>query len=242
MRNLDYISEYQRLKEQGFPFNKSLDFSLAIGKSDEIETHFKLCCIEMDRPVKEPKMHLYSTFSEHGRAGGEYLLSLLNCDENAASHAVYLLASDRFRSAYGLSPNEKETVLKETVRLAESTDHFVRRRSIIVIGWMGTANEIALLNRHLLTDEDALCRAWSASSFLQMASREREALQINTKDRLIECLKTEQDVFVKGVAVEAIAEVWGVSFGLRPSAVEDRSQKAVDRAAKKALLYLEQRN
>ena len=71
MRNLDYISEYQRLKEQGFPFNESLDFSLAIGKSDEIETHFKLCCIEMNRPFKEPKMHLYSTFSEHGRAGGD---------------------------------------------------------------------------------------------------------------------------------------------------------------------------
>ena len=242
-RNMDYIGEYEKLKAQGFPFNESLDFSLAIGRSEDIETHFKLYCLEMERPAEERKLHLSATFAEHGRAGGEYLLSLLCGDETAASHAVFLLASDRFRSAYGLSPDEKTMIRREAVQLTESSDPIVRRRSIIVIGWIGTAEEIPLLNRHLLTDEDVLCRAWSASSFLQMTPLtpgEREALQINTKDSLIECLKTEQDVYVKGTAVEAIMEVWDVSFGLRSSAVEDRNQKAVDRAAKKALLFLEQ--
>lgn len=242
MDGTDFIIEYEKLKSEGFPFKESIDFSLAIGKSDEIATHFKLCCLETERPKGESKTHLSTTFGEHGRAGGEYLLSLLCGDETAASHAVYLLASDRFCSAYGLSPDEKTEIRHTAVKLAGSSDPLVRRRSIIVIGWIGTEEEIPLLIKHLLTDEDDLCRAWSASSFLQMSPREREALQSNTKDALIKCLKTERDVFVKGAAIEAIAEVWEVSFGLRPSAVDNRNEKAVNRAAKKALLFLEPDN
>ena len=114
----------------------------------------------------------------------------------------------------------------------------VRRRSIVAIGWIGTEEEIPLLSRHLLTDEDAYCRAWSASSFLQMPDILRETIQTEAKGSLVACLESEQDAFVKGTAVEAVMAVWDVSFGLRSSAVEERNRRAVDRAARKALQFL----
>lgn len=240
---MDYISEYKKLKEKGFPFSETIDFSVALGKSDEIETHFKLYCMEMELPQRERIANLHATFSNHGRAGGEYLMSRLNDDDNVASHAAYLLASFRVYDVCGYSADEKATIRQVLSRLSESDDPKVRRRSLIAIGWIGSEAEIPLLNRHLLTDNDALCRAWSASSFLQLAGCERiprEVVQAITRDILIECLKTEKDVFVKGVAVEAIMEVWNTSFGLRSSAVDARNEKAVERAAKKALLFLEQ--
>ena len=52
------------------------------------------------------------------------------------------------------------------------------------------------------------------------------------------CLERESDVFVRGVAVETIQDIWKVKFGLRSSAVEARDQTAVDRAVRRALEYL----
>ncbi|MBR3663846.1 MAG: HEAT repeat domain-containing protein [Desulfovibrio sp.] len=67
------------------------------------------------------------------------------------------------------SAEENTSILGALSRLSESNDPKVRRRSLIAIGWIGGEKEIPLLNTHLLTDSDALCRSWSASSFLQMA-------------------------------------------------------------------------
>lgn len=59
---------------------------------------------------------------------------------------------------------------------------------------------------------------------------------------LTECLERETDVFVRGVAVEAVQCVWDVKLGLRGSAVEARNQKAVNRAARRALELLAAEN
>ena len=238
-KRMDFISEYKRLKARGFPIQEMLDFIKDLSSSDDIEAHFRICCMEAESPLYERKIGAPFSFCDRGRAGTEYLLPLLEGEERTASHAAYLLAfCDKRRLS--ISQVEEEAIRRALSRLAESGDAMIRRRSIIAIGWIGTEQEIPLLNRHLLTDEDAYCRAWSASSFLQMSDRLRETLQVEAKDSMIGCLKSEQDTFVKGTAVEAVMAVWDVSFGLRSSTVEERNRKAIDRAAKKALLFLEQ--
>ncbi len=236
---MDYISEYKDLKARGFPVRESLDFLKELSGSDDIGAHFRICCMEAESPLYERKIGAPRSFSGRGRAGAEYLMALLDGEERTASHAAYLLAYFDKRDL-SISSEEEKAILRALSRFAESGDAMVRRRSIISIGWIGTGEEIPLLNRHLLTDEDVYCRAWSASSFLQMSDRLREVLKEEARDSLIGCLETEQDPFVKGAAVEAVMAVWDVSFGLRSSAVEERNRKAVDRAAKKALIFLEQ--
>ena len=85
---------------------------------------------------------------------------------------------------------------------------------------------------------EELRRAWSASAFLQMSGRIPAEILKKSAGALRACLERENDVFVRGVAVETIQDIWKVKFGLRSSAVEARDQKAVDRAVRRALEYL----
>ena len=125
------------------------------------------------------------------------------------------------------------------VSFAESEDPKHRRKALIAIGWVGTEREISTLKRHLLSDSDYLCRAWSSSSFLQMSGRiPEEILKESSRDVLIYCLEHETDIFVRGVAVETVQAVWDVKLGLRQSAVDERKEKAVNRAVRRALEYL----
>ena len=85
---------------------------------------------------------------------------------------------------------------------------------------------------------EELRRAWSASAFLQMSGRIPAEILKKSAGALRACLERENDVFVRGVAVETIQDIWKVKFGLRSSAVEAGDQKAVDRAVRCALEYL----
>ena len=241
---MDFLKEYKRLKAIGFPISdETISFITALGKSNEIETHFDIYCMEMQCPKQERGFGIYEEFSEHGRAGGDYLLSRLEDEESIAINAAYLLSSFREQNVCHFNAAEQATILRALTRLAESKTAEIRRKSLIAIGWVGAVNEIELLNRHLLTDEDSLCRAWSVSSFLQMSMSKRieaDLLQSKTRDNLIKSLQSETNAFVKGVAVETIQTVWKTSFGLRASAVDALNVKAIEKAAAKALQFLEQ--
>ena len=238
---MDFLREYKLLKKQHFPIAETLRFGRALGESNDINVHFEIYCLDMQSPPQERGLMIYESFSDHGRKGGDYLLTRLSDDDNIASLAAYLLASWRVQRACQFSAEENTSILGALSRLSESNDPKVRRRSLIAIGWIGGEKEIPLLNTHLLTDSDALCRSWSASSFLQMAEGklvECHALQQAIKDSLVRCLNEEKDVFVRGVIVLTIQTVWGTSFGLRQSAVDTRLEKAIERASAKALLFL----
>ncbi len=243
-KHMDFISEYNKLKTQGFHVTEeAIEFVEALEHSDEIETHFQIYCMEMRRPREERGFGIFEGFASHGRAGGDYLLNRLNDEDEVASHAAYLLSTWHVQSGCRISAEENAIILQKLTRLSESEDCQIRRRCLIAVGWIGTEKELALLNRHLLTDPDALCRAWSASSYLQLAEGKRiarEVLQETARDSMIKCLKSEKDIFVRGVAAETIQSVWMTSFGLRASAVEARNEKAIEKGVVKALAYLEQ--
>ena len=106
MRRLDIIDEYRDLKARGFPIREMLDFIDRLSCSDDIEAHFKICCMEAESPLYERKIGAPRSFCDRGRAGAEYLLPLLDSEERIASHAAYLLAyCDKKR--LGISPHEE---------------------------------------------------------------------------------------------------------------------------------------
>lgn len=227
---------YEQMKESGFPFSMVFDFGEKLGNSDELDLHFELYVEDQRRP-RSQQWHPEDFFRLHRETGLIYLSRLLTSDNTEyAVLAAYLMAEILPRGRYNGQEKFTSDLIKALVRLAQSEEAIYRRKCIIALGWVGTENEIPLLKRHLLTDEDPLCRAWSASSFLQMSGRVPSGIvKEQIYDALLACFEQETDIFVRGVAVETVQAVWDVKLGIRSSAVEDRNKKAVERAVSKAI-------
>lgn len=228
--------QYEQMKERGFPFSMVFDFGEKLGNSDELDLHFELYVEDQRRP-RSQQWHPEDFFRLHREPGLIYLSRLLTSDNTEyAVLAAYLMAEILPRGRYNGQEKFTSDLIKALVRLAQSEEAIYRRKCIIALGWVGTENEIPLLKRHLLTDEDPLCRAWSASSFLQMSGRvPSDIVKEQTYETLLACFEQETDIFVRGVAVETVQAVWDVKLGIRSSTVEDRNKKAVERAVSKAI-------
>lgn len=227
---------YEQMKESGFPLSMVFDFGEKLGDSDELDLHFELYVEDQRRP-RSQQWHPEDFFRLHREPGLIYLSRLLTSDNTEyAVLAAYLMAEILPRGRYDGQEQFTSDLIKALVRLAQSEEAVYRRKCIIALGWVGTETEIPLLKRHLLTDEDPLCRAWSASSFLQMSGRvPSDIVKEQTYETLLACFEQETDIFVRGVAVETVQAVWDVKLGIRSSAVEDRNKKAVERAVSKAI-------
>ncbi|MGN0612081.1 MAG: HEAT repeat domain-containing protein [Ruminiclostridium sp.] len=227
---------YEQMKESGFPLDMVFDFGKMLGDSNELDLHFELYVEDQRRP-RSQQWHPEDFFRLHREPGLIYLSRLLTSDNTEyAVLAAYLMAEILPRGRYDGQEQFTSDLIKALVRLAQSEQSVYRRKCIIALGWVGTEKEIPLLQRHLLTDEDPLCRAWSASSFLQMSGRvPSDIIKEQTYDALLACFEQETDIFVRGVAVETVQAVWDVKLGIRSSAVDDRNKKAIERAVSKAV-------
>lgn len=234
---------YEELKASGFPLNMVFDFGEKLGNSAQTAYHFELVLEDWERP-RPQRWHPEDFFRWHRQEGVEYLRGLLTSeDRRCAVSAAYLLAELLPRGRYDDQEKITGELISALVTFAESEEPEYRRKCIIALGWVGTHNEIPTLVRHLLNDPVTLCRAWSASSFLQMWGRvPGEILRKGCCGALTACIEQETDIFVRGVAVEAVQAVWDVKLGLRSSAVDSLNQKAVNRAARRALEVLAAEN
>ena len=235
----DLLREYEELEKSGFELGKVFEFGDRLGRSNELELHFRLILDDEKRP-RSQRWHPEDFFRLHRYEGMLYLRQLLASeDKDYGVNAAYLMAELLPRGRYPGQAELLEELNGTLVRLAESEAPEYRRKCLIALGWVGTEREISVLERHLLEDSDSLCRAWSASAFLQMSGRVDENILKQKASRvLISCFEQETDVFVRGVAVEAVQAVWDVKLGLRGCAVEDRNQKAVNRGVRRALEFL----
>ena len=160
---------YASLVEENFPDSKRIHFIADLGRSPEIAFHFELICNDWEEGTD---LNFEASFDQHGQAGIDYLLETLNQEEVESQRVliVYLLAKIlskvRHRDFYAFSCKQ---VLPALISLLPSSEASNRRKLIIALGWIGSIGEIEILGQHLLTDQDALCRAWSASSLMQLS-------------------------------------------------------------------------
>ena len=150
---------------------EQLPFVWEIMKSPYIEYHYSLIT---DKKISDGfRRNLISRFDEHGDEGETFLLSKLDNNEDTASHAemIYLLGKLGNRHNSKL----KNKTLDYARKLALSPDIYTRDRAIIVLGWIGDINDIPLLTDRLLNDPNNYCRAWAASSFMQMWFRNQSS-------------------------------------------------------------------
>jgi len=230
---------YASLVEENFPDSKRIHFIADLGKSPELAFHFELICKDWEEGTD---LNFEASFDQHGQEGIAYLLEILDQEEAESQRVliVYLLAKIlskvRHRDFYASSCKQ---VLPVLLSLLPSPEASNRRKLIIALGWIGSISEIEILGQHLLTDQDALCRAWSASSLMQLSFHqvEKEVLMEKMKDLFSEAITEEKDLQACALMIEAAQVLFGKKW-IPTSAVEKLEIEKIEKARKSAIRFL----
>ena len=230
---------YASLVEENFPDSKRIHFIADLGRSPELAFHFELICKDWEEGTD---LNFEASFDQHGQEGIAYLLEILDQEEVESQRVliVYLLAKIlskvRHRDFYASSCKQLLPVL---ISLLPSSEASNRRKLIIALGWIGSTSEIEILGQHLLTDQDALCRAWSASSLMQLSFHqvEKEVLMEKMKDLFGEAITEEKDLQACALMIEAAQVLFGKKW-IPTSAVEKLEIERIEKARKSAIRFL----
>lgn len=230
---------YASLVEENFPDSKRIHFIADLGRSPELAFHFELICKDWEEGTD---LNFEASFDQHGQEGIDYLLEILDQEEAESQRVliVYLLAKIlskvRHRDFYASSCKQ---VLPVLISLLPSSEASNRRKLIIALGWIGSISEIEILGQHLLTDQDALCRAWSASSLMQLSFHqvEKEVLMEKMKDLFGEAIAEEKDLQACALMIEVAQVLFGKKW-IPTSAVEKLEIEKIEKARKSAIRFL----
>ena len=243
---------YEELEKENFPDGKRIRFIAELGASSNIEGHFRLIC----RTWKEEKnLRLESSFDRHGEEGIRFLLERLRQTEitdallqreeasedfREAVFTAYLIAEilskERHREHY---PLYCEELLPFLLRFSETEDDFLREKCLIALGWVAGEREISFLTRKMLEDRDALCRAWAASSLMQMSFHRVNGviLQEKTKEDFAKAIQEEQNLQASGIMIEAAQTLFSKKW-LSASALEAENEAQIEMARRSAVRFL----
>ena len=243
---------YEELEKENFPDGKRIRFIAELGASSNIEGHFRLIC----RTWKEEKnLRLESSFDRHGEEGLRFLLgrigqveisdTLLQREEASeelreAVFTAYLLAEilsqGRHREYFS---SYCEELLPFLLRFSETKEDFLREKCLIALGWVAGEREIPFLTGKMLEDRNAYCRAWAASSLMQMSFHRVNGviLQEETKSDFAKAIQEEKDLQVSGIMIEAAQTLFSKKW-LSASALEAEDEMQIEKARRSALRFL----
>ena len=248
----DFEQTYEALEKENFPDGKRIRFIAELGASSDIEGHFRLIC----RTWKEEKnLRLESSFDRHGEEGLRFLLGRLSQAKISDASLKEQQASDKLReavfTAYLLAeilsqgrhrayfPSYCEKLIPFLLRFIETEDDFLREKCLIALGWVAGEREIPFLTRKMLEDRDALCRAWAASSLMQMSFHRVNGaiLQEETKKDFAKAIEEEKDLQASGIMIEAAQTLFSKKW-LSASALEAEDEAQIEKARRSALRFL----
>ncbi len=112
--------------------------------------------------------------------------------------------------------------------LTETINNSIRGKVIIAIGWIESSNKSDILAKQMLEDKDSLCRAWSASSLMQISFHgvEKELIQEKTKACLALSIANETDLYACSIMIESTKILFGKKW-ISSSAVEDVDKEKI---------------
>lgn len=235
----DLQKRYKELEKQNFPDGERIKFIADLGVSGEIEYHYKLICKDRDEGTN---LNLESSFYKHDKEGLEFLFEVLNNekDESLKVFILYLMAETlsklRHRDFY---PELCNKLIPVTTLLIDTKDDLLRQKIIIALGWIGSLNEIDILAKQMSEDKDSLCRAWSASSLMQMSFHgvDKEVIQEKAKSCFASVIAEETDLHACGIMIEAAGILFGKKW-ISQSAVKDVDAEKIEKARKSAVRFL----
>ena len=235
----DLQKMYLELEKENFPSGQKIKFIADLGGSQEIAYHYELICKDWE---EERNLHLQNSFDQHGREGIEFLLEQLDkvgekrLRIDTAFLTAQLLSKMKHRDFYVSFCNQLIPIL---ISLSVTDDAILRRKVIIALGWVGTSEEIDFLARKMLTDDDGLCRAWSATSLMQMVFHRGNAEEIReqTKTVFLQAISEEKEWYACGIIIEAAQTIFGKRW-ISSSDVENEVSEKIEKAQKSAIRFL----
>jgi hypothetical protein len=230
---------YNELAIKDFPDGDRIKFIAALGASGEIDYHYKLIC---DSWKSGRRLYLENSFDRHGPDGLEFLFKKISEAEDEVIKVLteYLIAEilskSRHREFYTGFCERLTPILISEIKVC---DEILRRKLIIALGWVGTSNETEFLTRQMLSDDDALCRVWSASSLMQLSFHGigKEEICEASKDAFAKVLADEKDMQACGLILESVQTLFGKKW-VSSSAVEDVDEAKIEKGRKSALRFL----
>ncbi len=230
---------YLDLEKENFPSDQKIKFIADLGGSQEIAYHYELICKDWE---EESKLYLQNSFDQHGREGIEFLFERLdNVGEerlriDTAFLIAQLLSKMKHRDFYVSFCNQLIPIL---ISLADTGDVVFRQKGIIALGWVGTSEEIDFLARKMLADDDGLCRAWSATSLMQLSFHRGNAEEIRERTKMVflQAISEEKEWYPCGIIIEAAQTIFGKRW-ISSSDVENEVSEKIEKAQKSAIRFL----
>lgn len=221
-----WISEIKANKR-----DDKMDFVHSIMRSPYVAYHFDLL---KDKALDDKFINNLATrFNEHKESGAVFLLDKLKQNTDVTFHAQIIFLLGRLATY-----NKKET-LKYARKLTNSKDDIVRENAIIVLGWVGGVREFSILKDGLLNDLNSKCRAWSASSFMQMwFNKESEKLREFALNTYKEALAKETDYFVLSTIIESVQEIENKKFSISQKSLDNLDKVEIDKAKNSVVKYI----
>lgn len=212
--------------------DEQLQFVWSIMKSPFVEYHYELL---KDKSLdKDFRRSLSGRFNEHGEEAEDFLISKLDNNQDADFQAdiIFLLGK--------LNKKHKSEILDYARKFAESENDYKRDRAIIVLGWIGTIEDTEIFKTHLLNDTNPNCRAWSASSYMQMWFKsENDNIKLKAFDAYLKALNSESDYFVVATILSAIRVMGKTKLGISQTALDELDTEKIDLAKPKVIRFLE---
>ena len=230
---------YNNLIEKDFPDRDRIKFIADLGDCREIAYHYELICKEWE---DGSKLNLSSSFDKHDREGLLFLLEELykTQDEKQKIYTAYLLAVSLSKMKHKeVYEDFCDRLSPELVSLLATKESNLRQKVIIAFGFVGSVKEVDILTKQLLKDEDALCRAYSAASLMQMSFHRVKADLIckNSAKFFAEIIEKEQDLEALAIMIEAAQTLFEKRF-ITASALENVDTEKVEKARKSAVKFL----
>ena len=235
----DLEKSYLELEKENFPVTKRIKFIADLGACKEIAYHYELICKDWK---EDKKLNIESSFDRHGSEGIEFLFEQLSKseDEKIKIFTAFLIAEVlsklKHREFYSSFCNQLIPIL---ISLIKTNDNILRRKVIIAFGWVGTSEEIDILTQQMFNESDALCRAWSATSLMQMPFHrvDKEIICKKTKTIFAKVIESEKDLYACGIIIEA-AQILFAKKWISSSAVENIEFEKIEKARKTAVRFL----
>lgn len=235
----DLQKAYCELEKENFPVTKRIKFIADLGACKEVAYHYELICKDWK---EDKKLNIESSFDRHGSEGIEFLFEQLSKseDEKIKIFTAFLIAEVlsklKHREFYSSFSNKLIPIL---ISLIKTNDNILRRKVIIAFGWVGTSEEIDILTQQMFNESDALCRAWSATSLMQMSFHrvDKEIICKKTKTIFAKVIESEKDLYACGIMIEA-AQILFDKKWISSSVVENIELEKIEKARKTAVKFL----
>ena len=235
----DLKKAYLELEKENFPAGKRIKFIADLGTCKEIAYHYELICKDWK---EDKKLNIESSFDRHGSEGIEFLFEQLSKseDEKIKIFTAFLIAEVlsklKHREFYSSFCNQLIPIL---ISLIKTNDNILRRKVIVAFGWVGTSKEINILTQQMFNESDALCRAWSATSLMQMSFHrvDKEIICKKIKTIFTKVIESEKDLYACGIIIEA-AQILFAKKWISSSVVENIEFEKIEKARKTAVRFL----